>query len=140
MSFLARRQQHLVFDARTELETPAAPGLAAGLVAFQNENDWYFLGVRRQPVAGDKPTSRLELFLEKRAGKQTETIAAMPLGDVATRIKLEIAGNAGDYSFYFDQDGMGWKLLMEHADGSILSTDVAGGFVGAMVGPYARAE
>jgi xylan 1,4-beta-xylosidase len=140
MSFLARRQQHLVFDARTELETPAAPGLAAGLVAFQNENDWYFLGVRRQPVAGDKPTSRLELFLEKRAGKQTETIAAMPLNDAATRIKLEIAANARDYSFYFDQDGTGWKPLQEHADGSILSTDVAGGFVGAMVGPYARAE
>ena len=29
----------------------------------------------------------------------------------------------------------GWKPLKEHEDGSILSTDVAGGFVGAMVGP-----
>jgi alpha-N-arabinofuranosidase len=161
MSFLARRQQHLSFDAGTELEIPAAPGVSAGMVAFQNENYWYFLGVRRRPVGGSAtPTSRVELFLERRAGKQTETLAVTPLigsaapqgmpredhapdaGAVASaaRIQLEIAGNGADYSFYFDPDGSGWKPLMEHADGTILSTDVAGGFVGAMVGLYARAE
>jgi len=37
-------------------------------------------------------------------------------------------------------DGGGWKPLMVGDDGSILSTDVAGGYVGAVVGPYARAE
>ena len=61
-------------------------------------------------------------------------------GVSAARVKLKIVGNGADYSFYFDPDGSGWKPLMEHADGTILSTDVAGGFVGAMVGPYARAD
>ena len=141
MSFLARRQQHLSFDASTELEIPAAPGVSAGMAAFQNENYWYFLGIRRRPVGGDgPPTSRVELFLEKRAGNKTETVAAAPLNDGAARVKLEIVGNGADYSFYFDPDGSGWKPLMEHADGTILSTNVAGGFVGAMVGPYARAD
>ena len=141
MSFLARRQQHMSFDASAELEAPGSPGgVSAGLVAFQNEDYWYFLGVRRLPVPGPAPQSRLELFLEKRAGKKTETVASMALDADAARIKLEIVGNARDYSFYFDQDGSGWKPLKEHADGSILSTDVAGGFVGAMVGPYARAD
>jgi xylan 1,4-beta-xylosidase len=167
MSFLARRQQHLSFDASTELEIPAAPGVSAGIAAFQNENYWYFLGVRRRPVGGGgpPPASRLELFLEKRAGSKTETVAAAPLDEGAARgsaagqgvahddapnqaaaiagaasIKLAIVGNGSDYSFYFDPDGSGWKPLMEHADGTILSTDVAGGFVGAMVGPYARAD
>jgi xylan 1,4-beta-xylosidase len=134
MSFLAWRQQHLAFDASTELEIPRETGMSAGLAAFQNENDWYFLAVHR---AAQPPG--LELFLEKRGGKQTETIARIALVDGA-RIKLKIAASARAYSFYFDEDGSGWKPLRENDDGSILSTDVAGGFVGAFVGPYARAE
>jgi alpha-N-arabinofuranosidase len=178
MSFLARRQQHLVFDASTELEIPRETGIAAGLAAFQNENYWYFLAVRRRAapsVPGEASTRPqqaegaphaahgwpwmdtlglrgagtaqrnaqhapvLELFLEKRGGKQTETVARRAL-DEGVRVKLKIAANARAYSFYFDEDGSGWKPLRENDDGTILSTDVAGGFVGAFVGPYARAE
>ena len=144
-SFLARRQQHLAFDASTELAAPAAAGVSMGLAAFQNENYWYFLGVHRvrvgaedhsPPGGGEAP---LELFLEKRAGARTETIARAALADV-THLKLKISANARAYSFYFDADGAGWKPLKEGDDGSILSTDVAGGFVGAVVGPYARTE
>jgi len=145
MSFLARRQQHLTFDATTELEAPAgSQQVSAGLVAFQNQDYWFFLGVRR------KTAGQLQLFLEKRAGKQTETVATAELSDSAeqikvdgraTRIQLRITAHERDYSFYFDDAGAkGWKPLKEHEDGSILSTDVAGGFVGAMVGPYARAD
>jgi alpha-N-arabinofuranosidase len=132
-SFLARRQQHLAFDASTELAAPAA-GVSMGLAAFQSENYWYFLGVHRG--GGEAP---LELFLEKRAGTHTETIVRAALADV-THLKLKISADARAYSFYFDADGAGWKPLKEGDDGSILSTDVAGGFVGAVVGPYARAE
>ncbi|MFL6578668.1 MAG: hypothetical protein ACJ8MR_18730, partial [Povalibacter sp.] len=49
-------------------------------------------------------------------------------------------GNADDYAFFYDADGKGWHALGEHQDGSILSTKVAGGFVGATVGPYVRSE
>jgi alpha-N-arabinofuranosidase len=140
MSFLARRQQHPAFDAATELEPPAQPGLSVGLAAFQNESFWYFMGARRlrptNTVAADRP---LELFLEKRGGQQTGIVARVALREVA-RLKLKIAADARAYSFYFDDDGSGWRPLKENDDGSILSTDVAGGFVGAFVGPYARAE
>jgi len=148
MSFLARRQQHLAFDASTELEIPAEKGVAVGLAAFQNENYWYFLAIRRRVLASDpgaqqsaseRHAAPLELFLDKRGGKQTETVARVSLGDGA-RLKLKIAAEGRAYSFYFDEDGSGWKPLRENDDGSILSTDVAGGFVGAFVGPYARAE
>jgi alpha-N-arabinofuranosidase len=135
MSFLARRQQHLTYDASTELQPPAEPGkVSAGMAAFQNQDYWFFLGVRR--TSSDK----LQLFLEKRAGKQTETVATAEVSAAAERIKLRISARARDYSFYFDASGKGWEPLKEHEDGSILSTDVAGGFVGAMVGPYARAD
>jgi xylan 1,4-beta-xylosidase len=130
-AFLAHRQQHLTFDASTELETPTRAGVALGLAAFQSENAWYFLGVRRG--AG------LEVFLEKRGGARTETIAHAQLPDTPD-LKLKISGNARAYSFYFDAAGSGWQPLKAGDDGSILSTDVAGGFVGTVVGAYARSE
>lgn len=131
-SFLARRQQHLVFEASTALAMPTEAGTAAGIAAFQNETHWYFLGVRR---SGGKA----QLFLEKRAGKAVETIASAPIEPGAS-LKLKIAGNGGAYSFAYDADGRGWQWLLQDADGSLLSTDVAGGFVGATLGPYARDE
>jgi xylan 1,4-beta-xylosidase len=142
MSFLARRQQHLAFDATTELEVPATAGLSVGLAAFQNEGYWYFLGVRRRPEANAaRPnTAPLEVFVEKRAGKQTDILAHADSPQGAGRLKLKISANSRAYSFYVDPDGSGWKALKENDDGSILSTDVAGGFVGAFVGPYARAD
>lgn len=131
-SFLARRQQHLAFDASTEFQPPRHDGVAAGMAAFQSEQYWYFLGARRVG-------SQLQVFLEKRNGKRTETIAAAMV-DPPQRLKLAISGDARAYSFLYDADGQGWKPLKKNDDGSILSTDVAGGFVGAVIGSYARAE
>jgi xylan 1,4-beta-xylosidase len=131
-SFLARRQQHLAFDASTSLELPSESGVAAGLAAFQNEKFWYFLGVRHTPAGP-------ELFLEKKGGQDTATIARMALKP-RNAIRLRISAEAGHYSFFYDEDRGGWKPLRQNDDGSILSTDVAGGFVGAVVGPYARTE
>lgn len=128
-SFLARRQQDLDFRADTELEPPPA-GVSAGLAAFQNENYWYFLGTRREQDG-------LLLFLERSAGKDhTSTARKIPL---PASIKLRITGNGAQYSFYFDA-GQGWQALLENDDGSILSTEVAGGFVGTVLGPFARQE
>jgi beta-glucosidase len=127
-SFLARRQQHLAFDASTSLMRPASTSITAGLAAFQSEKYWYFLGARGN-----------ELFLEKKSGTFVETIARAPL-PVGRQLKLRVSGDGRAYSFFFDADGKGWQPLKQNEDGSILSTSVAGGFVGAVVGPYARAE
>jgi xylan 1,4-beta-xylosidase len=136
-SFLARRQQHLVFEASTSLIVPARVGIAAGLAAFQNEQHWYFLGVRRKREGA-------ELFLEKSSGHGVAIIATTLIAANVTppnaQLKLQIAANNGAYSFAFDTDGKGWQRLRENDDGTILSTDVAGGFVGAVVGPYAHVE
>jgi alpha-N-arabinofuranosidase len=131
-SFLGRRQQHLAFDASTALMVPARPGVAAGLAAFQDERHWYFLGVRRR-------AGRMEVFLEKDGGDAPSTIAKTALTPAA-RLRLKIAAERGAYSFSYDADGKGWRSLRRNDDGTILSTDVAGGFVGATLGPYARVE
>ena len=130
-SFLARRQQHLTFDASTRLAPPASSTVSAGLAAFQNENHWYFLGARR--VDGG-----LRVFLERRAGSDlqvfvSETLPAVPW------LKLRISGVRDRYSFYYDT-GQGWQPVRENDDASLLSTEVAGGFVGTVLGPYARQE
>ncbi len=131
-SLLARRQQHIGFEASTALALPKAPGTAAGIAAFQNESHWYFLGVRR---SGDEA----EVFLEKRSGRAMATIARKTIAPHRI-LKLKISGQEGIYSFAYDADGAGWIPLRENDDATILSTDVAGGFVGAVLGPYARLE
>lgn len=133
-AFLGRRQQHLRFEASTAM-TPPAPGVAAGLAAFQSEAYWYFLGVR------DLGGGRLSLFLEARdGGGSTRTLASHDV-PASAALRLKIAGNEGDYAFSFDTgDGQGWQLLAGDVDGTVLSTDRAGGFVGALLGPFARDE
>jgi alpha-N-arabinofuranosidase len=130
-SFLARRQQHLVFEASTSLDAPA-PGIAAGIAAFQNETHWYFLGARR--VGG-----QLELFIEGRTGEATQIVASTRI-EYAKRLQLKISGDKGAYAFAYAIDGKRWQPLGHTQDGTLLSTDVAGGFVGATLGPYARDE
>jgi xylan 1,4-beta-xylosidase len=79
------------------------------------------------------------VFLEKKASAAVETVARALLPR-ASELKLKVTGDERLYSFYYDADGKGWKTLKENADGSILSTEVAGGFVGAVVGMHARKE
>jgi xylan 1,4-beta-xylosidase len=130
-SFLARRQQHLNFDAATSLKSPAAGGVSAGLAAYQNEGHWYFLGARR---VGNS----LQVFLERNAGKGPQIVTGTSV-PIAASLQLRISADGPNYSFYYDA-GQGWQALRENDDGSILSTEVAGGFVGTVLGPFARQE
>lgn len=115
--------------------TRPAAGVAAGLAAFQSEAYWYFLGVRS--LGGD----RVAVFLEARdGGGATRTLASREL-DATPSLRLRIAGDEGHYAFAFDTgDGRGWQTLADNVDGTVLSTDRAGGFVGALLGPFARDE
>ncbi|HEY2418961.1 MAG TPA: glycoside hydrolase family 43 protein [Steroidobacteraceae bacterium] len=128
-SFLARRQQHMSFEATTAFELPGSQSIVAGIAAFQNQSYWYFLGARHE---GD----RVRIFLEKKSGGAVQTVAAT-LTTAQPLMKLKISAASGAYSFFYDAGG-GWQTLVSADDGSILSSDVAGGFVGAVVGPFAR--
>jgi len=130
-SFLARRQQHLNFDASTSMKSPAGGGISAGLAAYQNESHWYFFGVRRVGNA-------LQVFLERNAGQGPQVVIGTSIA-VVPSLQLRISADGPNYSFYYD-GGQGWKPLRENDDGSILSTEVAGGFVGTVLGPFARQE
>jgi len=129
-SFLARRQQHLAFEASTALSVPDEATTEAGLAAFQNEKHWFAFTAHR---SGDGVT----LTLRKRQKDADETLATTTLPAKTKSLKLKIQANGGDYAFAYDA-GNGWMWLKQDVDGTVLSTDVAGGFIGATVGPYAR--
>jgi alpha-N-arabinofuranosidase len=130
-SFLARRQQDQKFEAGTLISAGLEPGVAAGLAAYQNHDHWYFLGARRTATG-------LDVFLERRAG-QALRIAALETIEMPDALQLRIRADGQHYSFDYDA-GLGWRTIKENDDGSILSTNTAGGFVGTVLGPFARQE
>jgi xylan 1,4-beta-xylosidase len=135
-SFVGRRQQHQRFDASTAMRyLPARDGEKAGIIAFQNEAFYYLLSVARR-------AGRTVVQLEKHAGTQTDasgaSVASAPI-DASQPIRLRIRGRADRYDFLYAEGGGAWKTLAADQDGRILSTAVAKGFVGTMLGLYATA-
>jgi xylan 1,4-beta-xylosidase len=134
-SFIARRQQHLAMTASTSLRF-AAPnaGDKAGLAVYQDDAHYYFIGIVNDG-------GRRVLRVERRAGPgdpvDGAVLASAPLADDAP-VRLRIAARGGRYDFSYGTDAQNWTKLLGDADGTILSTRIAGGFVGAMIGPYAH--
>jgi xylan 1,4-beta-xylosidase len=52
-------------------------------------------------------------------------------------LRIDARSGGGRYDFFYGTREGEWTLLLGNADGSILSTQVAGGFVGTMLGLYA---
>jgi alpha-N-arabinofuranosidase len=58
----------------------------------------------------------------------------------AGRLYLKIEGHAQAYSFYVAVEPGKWCSVAENIDGRILSTPVAGGFVGTYIAMYASSN
>jgi alpha-N-arabinofuranosidase len=132
-SLLARRQQHLNATVTTSIRFRADSDAAeAGLVAYQNDEHWYFLAVGS---ASSKPVVRVRLRdNDAPAGK---VLAEVPI-PAAGPVQLQIQTHGGSFDFRWSRDGRHWQPLLEHADGTILSTKNAGGFVGSVFALYAH--
>lgn len=135
-SFIGRRQQHLNASVSTMMRyMPAKDGDKAGLVAFQNDNFNYVLAVARD-------SGKIVVRLEQKNGKSTPdapaVLASQSLGEkFSGTIYLKIVARDGKCDFFYAEKPDGWKLLGNEADGTMLSTKVAQGFVGVMFGIYA---
>ena len=134
-TFLARRLQHARFDASTSLAPPTDAGISAGLVAFQNETHYYFLGVRRTPDG-------LSIFLECANGRAPEFIASTEISEAAN-FQLRITGEDKLLSFAYATKPDAWQTLVADADTTPITVQAAGGglhFTGAVIGLHARVE
>ena len=130
-SFVGRRQQHIDFTAQTEYEfMPQSNNEGAGLALLQN-NDFYYLFVVTCK------TEETVVRLIKRSHGKEETLTEQPIS--AGHCALKVTAHKQNYSFYFSMNDQ-WQLLAENIDGRILSTPVAGGFVGAYIGMYASSN
>jgi alpha-N-arabinofuranosidase len=140
LSFLGRRQQHMNAEAYTEvLFVPGDSDDEAGIAAFQNDAAYYTLGLSLDEDGA--PVVRLR----KRASVDTdpdgEIITEVPaLAAPGEPLKLKIAAHGPEIDFYQASPEGVWQPVALGEDGTILSTEKAGGFVGTLLGVYAQSD
>lgn len=128
-SFVGRRQQHMDFTAQTAFEFTPQVDECAGLALIQN-NDFHF----RFVVMYENENI---IRLIKRSHGKDETLVTQPLP--AGCYTLKVTAHEQTYNFYFSTHDQ-WHTLAENIDGRILSTPVAGGFVGTYIAMYASSN
>ncbi|MBO9560328.1 MAG: glycoside hydrolase family 43 protein [Caulobacter sp.] len=137
-SFWGRRQQHINASASTLMRfDPRAAGDKAGMVAVQNDDHFFFLGLS-QDAAG-----RTRIVLDRRTGPNDPVegveVASAPFTlKAGAPVWLKITARGGLYDFSYALAPDQWTVLKAGEDGTILSTKKAGGFVGALLGVYAH--
>jgi xylan 1,4-beta-xylosidase len=129
-----RLQHHAATLQATLAPFDAQPGDLAGLALVQNEYGHYVLGVEREADA-------CAVVLYRRAGRdgplQGERLARQPLPafdrPLTFRFRLDAPRLDADYRA---ADGE-WTPVAADQDASLLTPDVAGGFIGNTFGLYA---
>lgn len=135
-SFLARRQQNIAASAETVVRfVPRHDGDRAGLAVLQNDNYWASVAV------GQEGGLRVVTLEWRHGADQPATglpVASRPLNIApGAPVYLRVAAKGADYSFAYATTPGRW-IALGKIDGTTLSTQTAGGFIGAVMGPYAR--
>lgn len=129
VSFIGRRQQHMSFLACTKMEFhPKAEGEEAGMVLYQNRKFNY-----RYTYTHKENKAIIQLV--KCENEEEMILAEQEISAERLYLKIEAYGQA--FNFYYGTSRNSETTLLQSVDGRILSTDVAGGFVGAYIGLYA---
>lgn len=128
-AFVGRRQQHHVATVSTTVRfDPGADGERGGLAAMQSDRNYLFFGVTR--IAG-KPV--VALYTADQGQERLVSSAPISPGKPVT---LTIRADGGTMAFDYEGTA-GKKTLAADVDARFLSTKVATGFVGTLIGPYA---
>ena len=128
-NFIGRRQQHMNFSSSCLMEfSPKNSGENAGMVLFQNEKYHFRFVVSliddQQYIQLIKCNNLEEITIRQEVYSQNNII-------------LKITSRGQDYNFYYGEQTLHQKIFAENIDGRMLSTDIAGGFVGTYIGMYA---
>lgn len=135
-SFIGRRQQHQVGYATTDMDfVSTMPSEKSGLLLFQNETHHLLFG-KSVNESGD------EILALWQSDDRGELIALQE--DVLEsdgNIQLKVDFDKALYTFeYRTSEDENWKRFFDFEEGTFLSTRVAGGFVGVVMGPYATSS
>ncbi|MEJ2545490.1 MAG: glycoside hydrolase family 43 protein [Calditrichaceae bacterium] len=136
-STLFRRQQHNNFSFTTTLMyKPGSEKDLAGLTCLQNESSNYVFGITKK---GSEYILLLERNKRKgRFGREviSEIVASVKI-DIEKPVSLKVSAEGDNYQFSYSVGGEEFVNLGGTVSGDILSTNVAGGFTGALIGLYA---
>ena len=132
-STLFYRQQHNTFSFTTTLEyKPESEKDLAGIVCLQNESYNYVFGITKK----GKDTY---ILLERTEKGQSEIVSSAKI-EIKGAIRLQVKATGDNYQFSYALNGGDFENLGNPVSGDILSTNVAGGFTGALVGLYATSS
>ncbi|NLT51047.1 MAG: glycoside hydrolase family 43 protein [Ignavibacteria bacterium] len=134
-SLIARRQQHAIGTASASMEfKPEAENEKAGLLAFQNEDHFYYMC--KSVEAGN---SVIQLYKSNPdAENDMELIASEKIGEKknADEVQFKIDADEDKYTFSYKAGNEDWKVLMKDADGKFISTDIPRDFCGGIFAMY----
>jgi xylan 1,4-beta-xylosidase len=135
-AFVGKRQQHLVASTSIELNFNAeSSNEQAGLTIFQSDFHFYFLA---KSIVDGKNV--VQLYKGNNEDKKMDLLAETKLSSNQEKTFLRIDANNDTYAFYFSDKKNNWQLLKDNVDAKLLSTKVAGGFVGSLFGMYATSN
>lgn len=135
-STLFYRQMHKNFSFAATIDyTPESERDLAGIVAMQSERFNYVFGITKK---GDDCYLLLQRTQGKRRSRETESeIIASTKIDISKPVRLQVSARGDDYTFSYSINGTDFINVGGIVSGDILSTDVAGGFTGCLLGLYA---
>ncbi|WP_161889505.1 glycoside hydrolase family 43 protein [Pontibacter russatus] len=130
ISALFHRQQHNSFAATVTLSyMPKSEKDLAGIACYQSEKFNYVFGITKKGKDSYLVLARTE--------KGDTKILASEKIDARKPVQLQVAAQGDDYRFNYATDNQNFKNIGGTVSGDILSTNVAGGFTGALIGLYA---
>lgn len=133
VSSLFHRLQHEDFETSVTLDyKPKSEKELAGITLYQSETFNYVFGITKK----DKD---FYIVLERTEKGQSKLIASEKIS-LSKPVKLQVVADKDEHSFNYSLDGRNYKNLGGPVSGDILSTDVAGGFTGSLIGLYSTSS
>lgn len=133
VSSLFHRLQHEDFETSVTLDyKPKSQKELAGITLYQSETFNYVFGIT-------KKNKDFYIVLERTEKGQSKLIASEKIS-LSKPVKLQVVADKDEHSFNYSLDGRNYKNLGGPVSGDILSTDVAGGFTGSLIGLYSTSS
>lgn len=133
VSALFHRLQHEDFETSVTLDfKPKSKKELAGITCYQSERFNYVFGITKK----DK---NFYIVLERTEKGESKLIASEKIS-LSKSIRLQVVGEKDEHHFNYSLDGKNFKNLGGPVSGDILSTDLAGGFTGSLIGLYSTSS
>lgn len=145
-SFIGRRQQHINFESSVKMEfKPQNENEVAGIALIQNDNHQFRLEYSIEN--GENVIRLIKCISKSNVDFRTATFEYENIQEEVAKkvfaseiIYLKVTAKGQEYNFYYGSESDKMKSLVEKVDGRILSSDLAGGFIGTYIGLFASSN